>query len=351
MNTLPDRDHSIKGIFWEMWLVKNVHVLVPDHVVGEYTADFAHLPTKTIIEFHRLAQETTRDQVKRCGWQIVSIHQHEVERGVETVVRKVMTLITNKSIYLQKKAAQVSSSLPIVEARRSVPYTPPPGRSYPPPVQFVPLSLCRVCGQERPPSAFNQLCYACSVRERHKQEQANVLAEVRELMQRDDWVVIDTETTGVTKVAEIIDIAIIDSQGMVVLDTLVKPLRRIPSEASRVHGIYEKDVRSAPTFRDLWPMVSPYVQKALILAYNVVFDVRMLAQTAQQYRLEYPQTVQSKCVMKMYVSYLQGTPCGSSQPHSLGNACEHLGIQPGQHRALGDARAAWEVVKKLSEKE
>jgi DNA polymerase III epsilon subunit-like protein len=55
--------------------------------------------------------------------------------------------------------------------------------------------------------------------------------------------------------------------------------------------------------------------------------------------------------MKMYIAYLRGTLDGSSQSHSLENASEQLGIQPGHHRALGDAFAAWEVVKKLSEKE
>ena len=44
----------------------------------------------------------------------------------------------------------------------------------------------------------------------------------------------DTETTGLDEQSEIVEISLIDSDGTVLLDTLVKPLERIPAGATEV---------------------------------------------------------------------------------------------------------------------
>ena len=48
--------------------------------------------------------------------------------------------------------------------------------------------------------------------------------------------ILDTETTGLYDDAEIVEISIIDENGGVLLDTLVKPLKPIPAEATAIHG-------------------------------------------------------------------------------------------------------------------
>src|SRR6185437_1044792 len=50
-------------------------------------------------------------------------------------------------------------------------------------------------------------------------------AWARELLTRDDWVVLDTETTGLDAGAEVIDLAVLDRNGTVLLETLLRPLR------------------------------------------------------------------------------------------------------------------------------
>ena len=78
-------------------------------------------------------------------------------------------------------------------------------------------------------------------------------AWARDLFRRDDWVLLDTETTGLDGGAEIIDLALLDRHGMVLLDTLLRPQRPIPPVVSRVHGLYDHHVRAAPTFPAIWP--------------------------------------------------------------------------------------------------
>ena len=60
--------------------------------------------------------------------------------------------------------------------------------------------------------------------------------------------ILDTETTGLYDDAEIVEISIIDENGGVLLDTLVKPLKPIPAEATAIHGITNEMVATAPTW-------------------------------------------------------------------------------------------------------
>ena len=56
----------------------------------------------------------------------------------------------------------------------------------------------------------------------------------------------DTETTGLSDEDEIVHIAIVDIDGSVLIDTLVKPSKLIPSEATYIHNITNKMVEYAP---------------------------------------------------------------------------------------------------------
>ena len=69
-----------------------------------------------------------------------------------------------------------------------------------------------------------------------------------------NFCVLDTETTGL-KDAEICQIAIIDHTGEVLFNTLVKPVKPIPSDAVRVHGITNEQVQNAPSWAEVAPKV------------------------------------------------------------------------------------------------
>ena len=73
-----------------------------------------------------------------------------------------------------------------------------------------------------------------------------------------DYVVLDTETTGLDEDAEIVEIAIVDSTGKVLLDTLVKPSKPLPvyCEASEIHGITNEMLVNAPNWQDIYEKVS-----------------------------------------------------------------------------------------------
>lgn len=52
-----------------------------------------------------------------------------------------------------------------------------------------------------------------------------------------NYIILDTETTGLDNTAEIVEISVINDQGEVLLDTLIKPTKPIPGDATAIHGI------------------------------------------------------------------------------------------------------------------
>ncbi|MGF1486707.1 MAG: exonuclease domain-containing protein, partial [Prochloraceae cyanobacterium] len=51
-----------------------------------------------------------------------------------------------------------------------------------------------------------------------------------------DWIVLDTETTGLNYKDEFIDIAIVSRYGSVFFDSLIKPTCDISEGAAMIHG-------------------------------------------------------------------------------------------------------------------
>ena len=78
---------------------------------------------------------------------------------------------------------------------------------------------------------------------------AQLCAAVANLLERDDVLVLDTETTGL-KQAEVIEVSVINTKGEVLLDTLVRPRTSYMNpHAQRVHGISLGELETQPT----WP--------------------------------------------------------------------------------------------------
>lgn len=96
-------------------------------------------------------------------------------------------------------------------------------------------------------------------------------------------VVLDTETTGLSPALghRVIEVAALRFQGWQEtgrLAELVNPGRPIDAGATRVHGLVDRDVASAPPFGDVVGRLEPLLQGAIIVAHNASFDAGFLAQ-------------------------------------------------------------------------
>ncbi|MEG3909649.1 3'-5' exonuclease [Microcoleus sp. w2-18bC1] len=95
----------------------------------------------------------------------------------------------------------------------------------------------------------------------------------REQLTQNDWVILDTETTGLVR-AEIVEIAIIDRLGEMLLNTFIKPSIPIPAEVTEIHGISGAMVADAPTFPEVYPTDAALKDKR-VLIYNSAFDIKI----------------------------------------------------------------------------
>ncbi len=86
---------------------------------------------------------------------------------------------------------------------------------------------------------------------------------------------LDTETTGFSpaKGARIVEIAIVDENGRALINTLINPMGRIPSQAMGVHGITDAMVALAPTIEQIMPEINRIVRGQTVVIYNKAFDV------------------------------------------------------------------------------
>lgn len=188
---------------------------------------------------------------------------------------------------------------------------------------------------------------------RRKKAAANIRANWKELLGREDVLILDTETTGLDKNAELVEIALLDTAGNVRLNEPVLPQAPIHAKAKEAHGLDEAKLRKLGA--KPYPEIHPKVDKLLsgcsvLLVYNAEFDVRMLNQTLERYRIrpeageDAERPVHWVCVMKEYAAYRQD----GRRSHRLEDAIRHEGGSPNQeHRALADCRMTLELMQRV----
>jgi DNA polymerase III subunit epsilon len=156
-----------------------------------------------------------------------------------------------------------------------------------------------------------------------------------------DPLFLDTETTGLDDKAEVVELAVVNADGKILVDTLIKPVNPIPREATALHGITNEMVKTAPCWQDIYPEISAFITGRLVLAYNAPFDARMLEQTCGLYRLP-ALSVDWQCIMRMYKDHTH-----NYKYVTLSQAAAECRVAiPGEiHRALADTWLCLGIVR------
>lgn len=181
----------------------------------------------------------------------------------------------------------------------------------------------------------------------------------------------DTETTGLDeKEDRVIELgaaySIRGARGPTFM-TLVNPLRPIPPEASKIHGIVDADVAAAPTWAvvaqkfmshlagDALEAFDPWHEGRPVLAgYNAVhFDGPFI--NAEQSKISQGPLVTPSRIVDPVIWIRWHSRDGFEGPdgtrgRTLKHACHHFGVALGRaHRADADARATLDVLLKMAE--
>ena len=184
-----------------------------------------------------------------------------------------------------------------------------------------------------------------------RRARAEVSAWARQRIADPGTLFLDTETTGLGRDAEIIDLAIVDVRGVVLIDTLIAPIHPIPPETTRVHGIVDDDVRDAPGWIEVYPRIAELLRGRPIVVYNAAFDRRMMTACCDSAGFEAEER-EWHCAMLHYARYAgerSDHHRNKFRFHKLGNALPTFGLPAGSHRALSDALACRSLVQALSE--
>lgn len=165
--------------------------------------------------------------------------------------------------------------------------------------------------------------------------------------------ILDTETTGLDWSAEVVEISIIDQDGNVVFDSLVKPTKPIPTEATAIHGITNEMVADAPTWGQIHEDVCRIINSKPLVIYNMNYDVRVMNQTAFFYGMSLGNEASVYCAMLTYGEfYGEKNRSGSYKWQKLSNAARQQGVvvDGAAHRALTDVQMTLGIIKAMAAK-
>ncbi|CDU14915.1 3'-5' exonuclease [Vibrio coralliirubri] len=181
-------------------------------------------------------------------------------------------------------------------------------------------------------------------------------------------IILDTETTGLDRFSEVVEVSLICAySGNVLFNSLIDPVKPIPSDASAIHGITSQDVTGKPTFSEVKQTLESHLSSCdSLLIYNEAFDLRLLFQSfkysgessdaVESYRL-FLQSIGSKthCVMHWYAEFYGeiNENHDDFKWQSLSNACAQQGIDNSDlkaHRAAADCEMTRRLIDAVNAK-
>lgn len=157
--------------------------------------------------------------------------------------------------------------------------------------------------------------------------------------------IIDVETTGTSaKFGKITEIAIFVHDGSRVVDefvTLINPECNIPYFITRLTGISNQMVATAPRFCEVAKRIVELTEGTTFVAHNAPFDYGFIRE--EFLRLGYDYQRETLCTVRLSRALLPGM-----HSYSLGKLCEVLRINnSSRHRAAGDALATVKLFELL----
>ena len=156
-------------------------------------------------------------------------------------------------------------------------------------------------------------------------------------------VVFDLETTGpdrlTDRIVEVAALKVSPDGSVAVFESRVNPGVKIPREATAVHGITDEDVADAPSFAEVAPFLSAFLEGCDLAGYNLRgFDIPLLGREFERVKVAF--SFDGRRVVDAQVIYFRKEPRDLTAAVRTFVGREHEGA----HSALADSIAAAEVL-------
>jgi DNA polymerase III subunit epsilon len=169
---------------------------------------------------------------------------------------------------------------------------------------------------------------------------------ITQIVRTGDFLVMDTETTGLRSPAEIVEIAVVNSSGLPLYNQRIKPVLGIPASATAIHGITADAVVNCPSWVDVKPVLMNIIRNKNVLTYNAVYDRHMLHCSDDESLMpatDYHLNTNWYCAMEYYAKYWGEFDSWHNEPkwQKLTIACYQQKIDISTfnaHGALADAQ-------------
>ena len=174
----------------------------------------------------------------------------------------------------------------------------------------------------------------------------------------DDYIVLDTETTGLPDEngpPDIVTLGITVVRNREIAESVefkTRPQNRISEEAQSIHGITNEEAVEFESFDSQWQQIAEYLKDQLIVIHNASFDWPILLDHATRYGLTMPPSKGVFCSQKAAIPWAQATDlrCSHRGP-SLDTLTKALGADDlrielgGLHGARIDSRQTARVTE------
>jgi DNA polymerase-3 subunit epsilon len=156
------------------------------------------------------------------------------------------------------------------------------------------------------------------------------------------FAIVDVETTGTGLNDRVIEIGILRIENGVCVETFktfLDPEQPISSWITRLTGITDSDVESAPSFLDVADRVARLLRGAIFVAHNAAFDYAFIRQEFA--RID--RFFEARCLCTVKLSRLLSP---RAKRHNLSAVIRRHKLScESRHRAFDDAHALWQFIQ------
>lgn len=165
----------------------------------------------------------------------------------------------------------------------------------------------------------------------------------------DNFVILDTETTGFENTDVVIELGIIDNNGKALYQSHFDTDIEINAFAAKCNHLTKASLKGKPHIKDEWLKIREVLKDKVIVGHNIPFDERLLLQSLKYEGIDAEEEIKkffanckdTQVIAKKFIN---------SKSYSLNNLTTLIGItREEQHNAVDDCIMTKEFMDKLEE--